>query len=63
MVPKDKIVFTEIGNLLGMDRRTVSRYTKRLLELGLLVQNNGGDYILKSLENNAATLVPYLTLR
>lgn len=45
-----------------MDRRTVSRYVKKLIELELLVEENSG-YVLQKLEPCAATLVPFVTLR
>lgn len=45
-----------------MDRRTVGRYVKKLYEQELL-EDCDEKTILKLLERNAATLVPYLTLR
>ena len=61
-VSKNKIQYTQMGAMLGMDRRTVSRYVKRLTALELLEEREH-EYVLKKLEPSAATLVPCPTLR
>lgn len=59
---RQNINYSSIGKELGMDRRTAGRYIERLFNMGLLVEEQG-KVILKELERNTATLVPYLTLR
>lgn len=61
-VPISQVNFSAIGRELGMDRRTVGRYVKKLYEQELL-EDVGEKTILKILERTAATLVPYPTLR
>ncbi len=61
-VTTDQINCSAIGRELGMDRRTVGRYIKKLYEQELL-EEQPGKTILKILERTAATLVPYPTLR
>lgn len=62
IVNKSQVNYSHIGQQLGMDRRTVTRYVKKLVELGLLVEEGPG-YTLQKLEPCAATLVPFVTLR
>lgn len=63
-VPKAIVNYSSMSKDLGMDRRTVSRYVDRLLDLNLLVNDEEQQrIILKNLEPSAATLVPYPTLR
>ena len=63
LVSKVKVKYSQIGCELGMDRRTVAKYIKKLIDLELISITDNGDYKLHQLEANAATLVPYLTLR
>lgn len=47
-----------------MDRRTVSRYVKGLIEMGLLEEDDKNKvYVLKNLESANAMLIPFTTLR
>ncbi len=56
--------FVTIGEECGIDRRSASKYVSKLIELGLLEKNEEKKvYILKSLPNTSATLVPFPTLR
>ena len=61
-VPKQKVNYVQMGVQLGMDRRTVSRYVKRLIEMDLL-EEQVDKMVLKVLEPSVATLVPFPTLR
>lgn len=63
LVSKDKVKYSHIAIQLGMDRRTVAKYVKKLIDLELITITENGDYKLHQLEANAATLVPFLTLR
>ena len=56
--------FVTIGEECGIDRRSASKYVSKLIELGLLEKDELKKvYILKSLPNTSATLVPFTTLR
>ena len=61
-VPKEKVNYTQMSAVLGMDRRTVGRYVQRLIDMELL-EETVENMVLKVLEPNAATLVPCPTLR
>ena len=63
LVPKSKVTYSEMADELGMDRRIVSKYVKKMIGLGLIDVCSNGDYRLCKLESNAATLVPFTTLR
>lgn len=61
-VPNTKVNYSAMSGVLGMDRRTISRYVQKLIEMQLLEKQADG-YKLKFLEPSAATLVPCPTLR
>lgn len=63
LVPKSKIVYSEMADSLGLERRTVSKYVKKMIEMGLLAICGDGSYKLCKLEPSTATLVPFVTLR
>ena len=62
IVVNSKVNYSTMSGVLGMDRRTISRYVQKLVEMNLL-ERQMDCYLLKSLEPSAATLVPYPTLR
>lgn len=63
LVPKSKVIYSEMADQLGMDRRVVSKYVKKMIGMGLIDVCGNGDYRLCKLESNTATLVPFTTLR
>lgn len=64
VVPYKVATFVNIGNEIGMDRRSASKYVKQLLKMGLLVEKNESkNYELTELQSSSAMLVPFTTLR
>lgn len=63
-IPIKNATFINIGNEVGMDRRSVSKYVKELIKMNLLEKDNVKKvYVLKKLSASSAMLVPFLTLR
>ena len=59
-----KATYTAIAKDCNIDRRSAAKYVRRLVELGLLKKDESGDnYFLTLLPKDAATLVPFPTLR
>ena len=64
VIPYKTATFTNIGNEIGMDRRSASKYVKQLVKMGLLEEDEKQKvYILKALQSSSAMLVPFTTLR
>ena len=61
-VSKKDINFSKLAEELGMTRQTISKKFKKLIELGLLVEE-GDKYNLVVLETNQVFFVPQETLR
>ena len=61
-VLKKYIKFTQLAEILGMSRQTISNKYKWLIEVGLLIEKQ--DRVeLTTLEQDMATLIPFPTLR
>lgn len=56
------INYAALGNTLGITRQTVSKRFNKLVELGLLVKKENGDYTLTRLASEQAFLIPSNTL-
>lgn len=60
---KKDINFSKLGEIFNLSRQTVSTKFKNLKELGLIIEQDNGDYELVELRPDIATLVPYSTLK
>lgn len=56
------INYAALGEALDITRQTVSKRFNKLIELGLIIKKDNGDYILVKLESKQAFLIPQATL-
>ena len=62
-VEKSIINYSQLGKKLGLSRQTVSRKFKKLIELGLVKDEQGDKYYLTPLSSDIASLIPNPTLK
>ena len=60
---KKDINFSKLGEVFNLTRQTVSTKFKNLKELGLIVEQDDGNYELVELSADIAALIPYDTLK
>ena len=62
-VEKSIINYSQLGKKLGLSRQTVSKKFKNLIELGLIIDEQGDKYYLTPLSSDIASLIPNPTLK
>ena len=62
-VNKKLINFSQLGRQLGISRQTVSNKFKKLIKLGLVIDEPGDKYYLTPLSADIASLIPNPTLK
>lgn len=62
-VNKKFINFSQLGRQLGISRQTVSNKFKKLIKLGLVIDEPGDKYYLTPLSADIASLIPNPTLK
>lgn len=62
-VDKKLINFSQLGRQLGISRQTVSNKFKKLIKLGLVIDEPGDKYYLTPLSADIASLIPNPTLK
>ena len=62
-VNKKLINFSQLGRQLGISRQTVSNKFKKLIKLGLVIDEPGDKYYLAPLSADIASLIPNPTLK
>lgn len=62
-VNKKLINFSQLGRQLGISRQTVSNKFKKLIKLGLVIDEPGDRYYLTPLSADIASLIPNPTLK
>ena len=61
-MPAAEINYAALGRTLGITRQTISKRFNKLIELGLVIQKENGDYVLTRLASEQAFLIPSATL-
>lgn len=63
-IEKKDVSYSKLGDQIGLSRQTVSTKFKNLISMGLIEEDKSrGRYLLKTLDNDIAALIPYETLR
>lgn len=62
-IKKKQINYSNIANVLGLSRQTVSTKFKNLQTMGLITQIDNDTYELSILSQDVAALIPYKTLK